>query len=152
MARKVEPRPAASIPVEATRHTGERGVTVKTTTADTQWPPRRHGLPLNDAAQRWLPAVKRRLVERFAPERIVLFGSQVEGNARWDSDLDLLIVLTAIDDPQATRLAIRRALRDIPMPKDIFVTTPEQASRFGPITGTVLYPALHDGATIYVRR
>ena len=120
--------------------------------ARTSWPPRRRKLPLSEAAKRWLPTVKRRIVERFEPERIVLFGSQVAGTARWDSDIDLLVVLSAITDPRSARLEIRRALRDIPVAKDIFVTTPDRAARFGAIPGTVLHPALQEGATIYVRR
>jgi predicted nucleotidyltransferase len=120
--------------------------------SDATWPPRRRDLPLSDAARRWLPTVKRRIVDRFGPERIVLFGSQVSGEARWDSDIDLLIVLSEVPDPRTARLEIRRALRDIPIAKDIFVTTRERADRFGSIPGTVLHPALHEGATIYVRR
>jgi HEPN domain-containing protein len=50
-------------------------------------------LPLSADAKRWLPVIKRRIVRRFRPERIVLFGSQVRGDARRDSDVDLLIVL-----------------------------------------------------------
>lgn len=174
MPRSIGPRPAASIPVEATRHTGDQRVNIPTAELESfaaadatslepladvpagvpraPWPSRRRELPLSDAARRWLPTMKRRIVDRFSPERIVLFGSQVSGEARWDSDIDLLVVLSEIDDPRRVRLEIRRALRDIPIAKDIFVTTPGRAARFGAITGSLLHPALHEGATIYVRR
>ncbi|NDG76131.1 MAG: nucleotidyltransferase domain-containing protein, partial [Synechococcaceae bacterium WB8_1B_136] len=36
-----------------------------------------------------LNAFTQRLVEHFAPEQIILFGSQARGEARWDSDADL---------------------------------------------------------------
>jgi len=32
-----------------------------------------------------------RLAELYRPARIMLFGSQAKGNARWDSDVDLLV-------------------------------------------------------------
>jgi len=39
-----------------------------------------------------LQAFTRQLVERFAPEQIILFGSQARGEGRWDSDADILVV------------------------------------------------------------
>ncbi|HKZ92832.1 MAG TPA: nucleotidyltransferase domain-containing protein [Candidatus Limnocylindrales bacterium] len=96
--------------------------------------------------------MKRRLVRRFWPERIVLFGSQARGDAGPDSDVDLLVVVASAPDPRELRIAMRSSLRDIPVPKDIFVTTPTQASENGDLVGTILRPALREGVTIYARR
>jgi predicted nucleotidyltransferase len=38
-----------------------------------------------------LQQVTHQIVERFHPERIVLFGSRAHGEARSDSDLDLFV-------------------------------------------------------------
>ncbi|MFN9621508.1 MAG: nucleotidyltransferase family protein, partial [Cyanobacteriota bacterium] len=38
-----------------------------------------------------LSAFTQRLVEHFAPEQIILFGSMARGEARWDSDADILV-------------------------------------------------------------
>ena len=118
------------------------------------WPSRRRrgDLKLSPAAERWLPTMKRRLVRRFWPERIVLFGSQARGDAGPDSDVDLLVVVASAPDPRELRIAMRGSLRDIPVPKDIFVTTPTQASENGDLVGTILRPALREGVTIYARR
>ena len=35
----------------------------------------------------------RRIVERFDPEKIILFGSHARGDATPDSDVDLLVVM-----------------------------------------------------------
>lgn len=40
-----------------------------------------------------LRAFTQRLVQLFAPEQVILFGSQARGNARWDSDADILVVM-----------------------------------------------------------
>lgn len=47
-----------------------------------------------------LEAFTQRLVEHFAPEQIVLFGSMARGEARWDSDADLLVVMPYEGEPR----------------------------------------------------
>ena len=117
-----------------------------------RWPKRSRHLKLSPAAARWLPTMKRRLVRRYEPERIVLFGSQARGDARADSDLDLLVVVASAPDARELRIAMRNSLRDIPVPKDIFLTTQAHASEHGDLVGTMLRRALREGVTIYARR
>src|SRR4051794_41082775 len=51
-----------------------------------------------------------RIVERFHPEKVILFGSHAYGRPTPDSDVDLLVVMPAKDEvSQAMR--IRRELR-----------------------------------------
>ena len=40
-----------------------------------------------------IQAVTERIVERLEPSRVILFGSQADGCATEDSDLDLLVIL-----------------------------------------------------------
>jgi hypothetical protein len=40
---------------------------------------------------------------------------------------------------------------DMPVAKDIVVTTPEEIRRRGHLVGTVLKPALEGGRTVYAR-
>jgi uncharacterized protein len=57
----------------------------------------------NDAT---LAEIVRRLVQAFQPERIYLFGSKARGNAGADSDYDLVVVVSASEEP-SYRLAQR---------------------------------------------
>jgi predicted nucleotidyltransferase len=110
------------------------------------------GLPLSPDAARWLPLIKRRIVRVFRPDRIVLFGSQVRGGARGDSDVDLLVVLPNVEHRRRAAAHIHAALHGIPLGKDVIVVTPADVQRLADIAGTVIRPALRDGRTIYVQR
>jgi predicted nucleotidyltransferase len=115
-----------------------------------RWPPRRP-LRLSPDAERWLPTIKRRIVRSFHPERIVVFGSQARGDAAPDSDIDLLVVVAENRDRRELLRSIRVALADVMVPKDVFVTTPGLAARYGDVIGTLVEPALREGVTIYAR-
>src|SRR5437660_3637637 len=74
-------------------------------------------------AAEWIPEMTRRIVDQFHPVRVILFGSQARGDASPDSDVDLLVVLDAAPDERRAAIEIRRALRGIPVCKDVIVTT-----------------------------
>ncbi len=94
----------------------------------------------------------KRLVERFDPDQIILFGSRARGTARPDSDVDLLVVLPFKGTKRAKQVEMRIALHDIRVPKDILVATPEEVARHRNIVGTLIYPALREGKVLYARK
>ena len=63
-------------------------------------------------------------IRRFAPVRIILFGSWARGTARPDSDLDLLVVLPHVENKRRATVEILRALNGLPISQDVVVTTP----------------------------
>jgi predicted nucleotidyltransferase len=65
-----------------------------------------------------------RIVRDFHPLQIILFGSHARGDAGPESDIDLLVVLPQVANKRLAAVAIRRALADLPVCKDIVVTTP----------------------------
>lgn len=94
----------------------------------------------------------RRIVEGFAPERIILFGSHARSEAGPDSDVDLLVVLSVKGSKRAKQLEIRNVLHDIHVPKDIIVSRPEEFAWRKDTIGTLEYPADREGEILYVRR
>ena len=92
-----------------------------------------------------------RIVRDYDPVKIILFGSHARGEAGPQSDIDLLVVLPEVANKRQAAVAIRRLLTDLPMPKDIVVTTPEEIARRGELVGTVLRPALREGKVLYER-
>jgi predicted nucleotidyltransferase len=93
----------------------------------------------------------RRIVERFDPEQVILFGSHARGTAGADSDVDLLVVMAVDGSKRETQIAIRKALREHHLPKDVLVTTPEELEWRKEIPGTVERAAARDGRVVYAR-
>lgn len=96
-----------------------------------------------------LALLRDRLVVALLPRRIILFGSRARGTAKADSDYDLLIVAET-DLPLEDRIfQARRAVRDVRVPKDIVVVTPEEFRKYSTwLTGVVREAAEH-GEVLY---
>ena len=92
-----------------------------------------------------------RIVRDFQPVQIILFGSHARGDAHSQSDVDLLVVFAELADKRKTAVDIRRALADLPVAKDILVTTPEELTRQRDWVGTVLRAAQREGEILYER-
>lgn len=93
----------------------------------------------------------KRLVQRFNPDQIILFGSRARGTARPDSDYDLLVVLPITGSKRAKQVEMRVALHDLNVPTDIIVATPDEIERRREIVGTIIRPALREGKVLYAR-
>lgn len=103
------------------------------------------------AADRTLQIILDRIVARFHPRRVILFGSQARGTATERSDIDLLVVFDHVTDKRRKAVELRRAVGDLPMAKDFVVTTPDEIARRGNMAGSVLRGALRDGRVLYER-
>ena len=103
------------------------------------------------ASETFIPIMVDRIVARFAPYSVMLFGSHARESARKWSDVDFLVVLPNGTNQRHAAVEIHRTLGDLPVAKDIVVTTPEEIDRRGHVVGSVLYAALREGKTIYVQ-
>jgi predicted nucleotidyltransferase len=70
------------------------------------------------------------IVSEVAPETIILFGSRARGDARPDSDVDLLVVESEPFSPQRSRrkeaARLYMALRGLAVSKDILLYSREE--------------------------
>ena len=96
-----------------------------------------------------LNEVKRRLVDGFHPDRVMLFGSQSRGTADDRSDVDILVVCAVTGNRRALTLAMDRSLWGLRLARDIVVLTPEEYERDRQIPGTVARPAWLEGKVLY---
>jgi excisionase family DNA binding protein len=99
----------------------------------------------------WLTTIVGRLVHEFDPARIILFGKRARGEARPDSDYELLVVLDEMPDRRAARLEFRRALDDLPISKEILAASVRDIDEHGPATWGPVGWALSEGQTLYER-
>jgi len=75
--------------------------------------------------QAHIQKVCRQIVDRFSPQKIILFGSYANGTPTYDSDIDLLVVMP-YDGNELDKMAeVRRELSSA-MPLDVLVKTPTQ--------------------------
>lgn len=92
-----------------------------------------------------------RIVRLFQPERVILLGSRARGETGPDSDVDLLVVMRVEGSKREKQLAIRKALHNFQIPKDIIVTTPKEFEWRKEIPGTIERPAAMEGKVLYAR-
>jgi predicted nucleotidyltransferase len=69
----------------------------------------------------------RQVVEKFHPDKVILFGSHAYGKPDEGSDVDLLVVMPAKNEISQS-IRIRQAF-DTPFPMDLLVRTPEMLAK-----------------------
>ena len=94
----------------------------------------------------------RRIVKRFSPEKVILFGSHATGRAGPDSDVDLLVVMPYRGTKADTELELLRTLSRYRVPKDVIVTTPEAFAWRKKVAGTIERPAAREGRILFEKR
>jgi predicted nucleotidyltransferase len=103
----------------------------------------------NDAEA--LTQITRRIVERFHPQRVVLFGSRARNNARLNSDFDILIVAPSQETRWRRTTPVYRELAELNMPCDVDVVwwTPEEIAIWKDVQAHFVTTALREGKTLY---
>ena len=91
----------------------------------------------------------RRIVDKFRPMKVILFGSYARAVADSDSDVDLLVVMPVAGSKRRLATEIDMALGDRQLPLDLIVVTPEEFAAYKNVAGHILYPAVREGKVLY---
>ena len=95
------------------------------------------------------------IVSEVAPETIIIFGSRARGDARPDSDVDLLVVETEPFSPQRSRrkeaARLYMALRGLAVSKDIFLYSREEFEHWKNSLNHVVGRAHREGRVLHGR-
>lgn len=90
-----------------------------------------------------------RIVDCLHPDRIVLFGSRARGDARADSDIDLLVIADTPQPRHQRAVNLYRGLADLPAEFDIVVYTPAEIAEWQEVTQSLPATAMREGSTLY---
>jgi len=93
--------------------------------------------------------IVRRIVQIIRPEKVILFGSRARGEARPESDVDLLVIAKS-EQPRYRRSApLYGALSDILVPMDILVYSPEEVQEWSGVRQAFVTTAVREGKVLY---
>ena len=101
---------------------------------------------------KYIRLMAERIVKQFQPEKIILFGSHARGQAGPDSDVDLLVIMPVSGSKREKAIEVAVTLHDIPLAKDIIISTPDDFQWRKEIVGTIERPAALDGKLLYARK
>lgn len=101
--------------------------------------------------QKILNKIINAILQVVIPDKIILFGSQARGTAKNDSDYDILVIKSGIDNTLRVEKAIYRQFMNIDelVSIDILVATPEIIDKYRNAIGCIIKPALEEGIIVY---
>lgn len=106
-------------------------------------------------SQETISALVRVIVREASPDAVILFGSHARGDARPDSDIDLMVIEAAPFSAQRSRRAeysrISMALRDFPFAKDILLYSRDEFEYWKDSPNHVVGRAHREGRVLHDR-
>lgn len=98
-----------------------------------------------------IETIVKKIVERFNPLRIILFGSRARGDTHPDSDLDLIVEMETVLSPPRRSSAIAALFSDRTWPLDVLVYTPREAAHARADSHSFLSQVESEGRVVYER-
>ncbi len=93
--------------------------------------------------------IVRRILRVCSPDRVILFGSAASGTMTPDSDIDLLVLESQVEDAREEATRLRAALAGIPFPIDVIVMSRDRFEETREVIGGIAFPAARYGRVIY---
>jgi uncharacterized protein len=83
------------------------------------------------------------------PHRIILYGSYGRGTPHEDSDLDFLVIMSAVQDSRLEMVRLRRVLSPLRIPVDLIVVSEKVFQEWSDTPGNILYEVAREGKVMY---
>ncbi len=98
-----------------------------------------------------LSDITQKIVDRFHPRRIILFGSQARGEGEAHSDLDIFIEMESTVTPPERAVEVSSIFGLRPWSMDLVVYTPSEVENLRGVNGTLLSLIEAEGKLLYER-
>ncbi len=106
-------------------------------------------MPVTQIDPKLMAEIVRRIVDVIHPEKVILFGSQARGEARPDSDIDLLVIAKSTQPRYRRSPPLYGALSDILTSMDILVYSPEEVEDWSGVRQAFVTTAIREGKVLY---
>jgi predicted nucleotidyltransferase len=105
--------------------------------------------PMIPDVQNEIESITAQLIEKYKPEKIILFGSAARGDATPDSDLDFLIIKNDTPYKGRDRMIEVSRLIDRNLPADFLVYRPEEFEKRLAMGDPFLELVVAEGKVLY---
>src|SRR5712691_6183044 len=89
------------------------------------------------------------IAREFRPEKIILFGSHARGDARPDSDVDLMVIMNSGEHPSRTAAEITYRVHPRSYPLDLIVRSPKTIRARLQMNDWFLRDVMREGRVLY---
>ena len=96
--------------------------------------------------------IVRRIVETAQPDKVILFGSRARGDARPNSDFDLLVIKESSEPGYKRDAPLYVALAGLNAEVDVLVYTPEEVAEWAQVPQAFVTTATREGKIVYERK
>jgi predicted nucleotidyltransferase len=104
---------------------------------------------MNINLQKEIKSITTQIIEKYKPEKIILFGSAGRGKSRIDSDVDLLVIKKGTPEYGADRIRELSRLIDRNVAVDFLVYRPEEFEKRLKMGDPFLKAILREGKVLY---
>ena len=104
---------------------------------------------MNTHLQKEIAHITRQIIEKFKPERIILFGSAARGEWSSDSDADFLIIKKDTPFHGAERILELSQMIERNIPVDFLVYRPEEFNKRFQMGDPFLKAIMKEGKVLY---
>jgi HEPN domain-containing protein/predicted nucleotidyltransferase len=96
--------------------------------------------------------IKAKIIDKYQPETIILYGSSVTGAKRSGSDIDLLIIKKTQKTPIKRRIEVEKLLKNRLLALDLNIYTPEEMRHLFAHGSPFIHEIIEKGKVIYMRK